>query len=122
MSTPDTKQYDSVPALMDDLARREIGELRAEIERLKADIHDCPTCGVACKRCRCVEAEVEKLSAERDRCIEALRGCLKWSECVVLNYIPKQMEADEDFKQAAALVAQHDANKTKESNQQEQQS
>lgn len=34
----------------------ELVELRSEVERLRSVVHECPTCGEACKECQCVEA------------------------------------------------------------------
>jgi hypothetical protein len=42
-------------------------KLIAEVERLRGEVHDCPACGMACKQCRCYEAEMDRLRQEIDR-------------------------------------------------------
>ena len=37
--------------------------LAFERDRLRGKVHDCPACGEACRQCRCVEAERERLHA-----------------------------------------------------------
>lgn len=37
--------------------------LAAENARFRADVHDCPVCGRACKQCECTERELARLRA-----------------------------------------------------------
>lgn len=34
---------------------------------LEAEVHECPTCGKACKQCQCTERQIEGLAAENTR-------------------------------------------------------
>lgn len=43
-----------------------IAELESEVERLKAEVHECPECGMACKQCTCFEAELADCQRYRD--------------------------------------------------------
>jgi hypothetical protein len=36
-------------------------QLRAEIQRLRGQVHECPECGKLCRECRCMEAELERV-------------------------------------------------------------
>ncbi len=42
----------------------EAAKLREELESAKADLHSCPTCGVNCKQCQCVENELKQLRSQ----------------------------------------------------------
>jgi hypothetical protein len=47
----------------------------AEVERLRADVHTCPRCGVNCKQCECWNRELQETERDRDdarRRVEAL--------------------------------------------------
>lgn len=43
--------------------RRLVMMLMEERDRLQAEVHNCPTCGMACKECRCVEARIAALES-----------------------------------------------------------
>lgn len=45
-------------------AAEENARLRAEVERLQGEIHECPKCGRACKECDRTEQRIATLEAE----------------------------------------------------------
>lgn len=92
-----------------------------EVERLRAEVHDCPKCGMACKQCQCYEQEVAELRARlavaeqsmkrhycpscKTECFERAGQCRGCGErCYTLD-VSRLLKHDAQYREACEAIS-----------------
>ena len=71
----------------EELLQQQNDRLEAEVEHLRAAVHECPTCGATCRECRCVDAELAGLRTEIERLTAIIEKKLRRRKCFHCEHV-----------------------------------